>query len=201
MIDKNGYYFKYIEEETDKYVLKRTELKSKIQKMRKNGQKFFLLSNSSFEYSNILLNQAIGEDWKNCFDLFLFHSCKPGFYTKDTPFVLLDKDTGNILESEVKELKEGELYSEGNLKQLESFLQSKPLYVGDHLLSDVMTPNILCHWDTLLILTQNTTGEEYKSIGTKWNEMINKDKCDTLSTKICMKYSIGYLHDLDEIEV
>lgn len=78
--------------------------------MRKNGIKFFLLSNSSYEYSNILLNQGIGEDWKDCFDLFLFLSHKPKFYSNNEPFILHDKITGKQIDTHVNELKEGNIY-------------------------------------------------------------------------------------------
>lgn len=60
-----------------------------------------------------------------------------------------------------------------------------------------MVPKAYCHWDTLLIITENNN-EDYKGIGTKWHNLID-DKLNTLASEINKKFSIGYLHDLTDI--
>jgi 5'-nucleotidase len=77
-----------------KYIKKDEKLKKLLTLMSKSGKKIFLLTNSEFYYSNLVLGYLLNDkekDWKDYFgnnyinqDVIIVSACKPVFFSDGT---------------------------------------------------------------------------------------------------------------------
>lgn len=64
-----GDYFPEVARDTDRYILAQPHLRSSLEKLRANGKRLFLATNSHEEYMELIMSQTLGPDWKTLFDL------------------------------------------------------------------------------------------------------------------------------------
>ena len=113
-----------------------------FQKLRAEGTKLFLVTNSNYDYAGLLMNQAFGADWRDLFELIVYRANKKrGFFAGDGPFLRYDGDgqDGTAVDrlAPAAELGTKE-FCEGNSTELRRFLGSdRVAYVGDDLWGDV----------------------------------------------------------------
>jgi len=80
-----GYYFPDLRADVSKFIELRPSVKEYLSKVRKDtSTKVFLLTNSGFDYTNLLLNYAFGTDWQDSFDVLSFL-----FMSELSPLVLI----------------------------------------------------------------------------------------------------------------
>ena len=75
------------------------------------------------------------ESWRDYFDIILVNGRKPSFFNDPNPFIRLDQH-GNPLDEVVSELSPRQIYSGGNIHDLERMMNltgAQILYVGDHI--------------------------------------------------------------------
>lgn len=126
----------------------------------KKTKKVFLLSGSHIDYANFSATQSLGENWKDLFDIAVFYSRKPGFFTSERPYYSTDSQM--LSECDVVEnIRFGNIYSQGNWNQLHKLImketgKSKPksLYVGDNILQDVVAPFRFSGLDTIAVVEE-----------------------------------------------
>lgn len=112
-------------------------------KLRAEGKKIFLLTNSSFEYANIILNHVIkNTPWLTLFDTVVTQAQKPQFFTHDTPF---------LSHAHHQVIVGGNIH---DLQQRLGVLGSQVLYVGDHIYGDVLRSKKESFWQTCLIIKE-----------------------------------------------
>ena len=61
-----------------------------LQILKEKGKMIFFLTNSSVEYTELVMKQALGQNWKNYFDFQVANCFKPLFHVHDCPFYCLD---------------------------------------------------------------------------------------------------------------
>ena len=120
----NGYFFPPLTDHPEKYLFTRYDVADWLKKMRSGSEtkkpvKLFLLTNSLPEFSRMLCEFAFGPDWRSLFDLILFHGRKPNFWIQNPPVKfewLKIQPNGEfvIIDDNVKELQQGEMYQFGN---------------------------------------------------------------------------------------
>merc|ERR1712073_201385 len=106
-----------------------------LQTLKENGKKVFLITNSDWGYTNDIMTylfedptvcdeRYVGSKWYNVFDLVVTDSRKPTFFTTGTPLFEVDCQTGvhKELTGDDAMMKEGHVYSGGNVLQLEDAL-------------------------------------------------------------------------------
>ncbi len=49
---------------TEKYIQRRDDFREILVKLREAGKKIFIATNSHAEYTNLIMTQSIGEDWR-----------------------------------------------------------------------------------------------------------------------------------------
>lgn len=60
-----GYYFQELRDNVEKYIEKRCSIKEFLAEVRKESNtKVFLLTNSGYDYTKLLLEYAFGPDWE-----------------------------------------------------------------------------------------------------------------------------------------
>ncbi|XP_026671478.1 5'-nucleotidase domain-containing protein 1 isoform X2 [Ceratina calcarata] len=174
-LDK-GQFFPALKTSPEKYMYKcTTRTISWLKELRKH-RVTFLLTGSNADFVNFTASYALGEDWKSLFDINICFAKKPGFFTENRPFLQVNNfEEGAAIES--KDLKRGEIYSQGNWKGLTEFLgymsekeNPRCLYVGDNLVQDIYAPNSFVQCDTI------TVSEEQMSEGMVHQKLSHQDE-------------------------
>lgn len=153
-----------------------------LRRLRDDGLKIFLLTNSYWEYTSTAMNFLYyGErvddevqtrnDWLELFDLVIVGSCKPAFFLD--PYLNLFRvrsdgslrNTDGVYEIDAlgqngasKFLSKGKTFQGGNWLHLQALLETKAgeeiLYVGDHLYADVLRSKRTLGWRSAFIIPE-----------------------------------------------
>lgn len=171
----------------------------------KKTKKVFLISGSHVDYANFTATQSLGENWKELFDVVVFYSRKPGFFTADRPYYGTDAEMLNECDV-VDDIRFGNVYSQGNWNQLHDLFKKetgkpepKCLYVGDNVLQDVVAPSKYSGLDTVAIIEEmkldcndpDTNPDNSMLKPNKWSSyLIDGDKKETsIWTSFISKHS------------
>lgn len=158
-------YFKAMRATPQRYILPCSEkLLGWLQELRRSGKKTFLLTGSNIDFANLTATTALGKDWQDQFDFVVTYAKKPGFFTMQRPFLMVDYEAQReVPDSELShqaELQSGDIYSQGNWQQLHSALAkligketraARALYFGDNIIQDIYTPVKYGGFDTVAI--------------------------------------------------
>ncbi|KAM0725309.1 5'-nucleotidase domain-containing protein 1 [Formica fusca] len=148
----------------------------------------FLLTGSYVDFASFTASYALGKDWQSLFDIVVCYARKPGFFINNRPFftVINNHETCCCVTS--KDLKRGEIYSQGNWKELSEFLvgvtgksDQRCLYIGDNVIQDIYVPNVFAHCDTLAVM------EEQMSEGMLYHGLTHPDE-NILNSKFWGSY-------------
>lgn len=162
-------YFASVKIEPGKYIHRSSEaLKNWLTELRKH-KTVFLLTGSHVDFASFTSTYAFGKDWRNFFDIVICFAKKPGFFTKDRPFLRSHDTEETTEEIDPSQLQLGEVYTQGNwnglmqcLAQKSKTTTPKVLYVGDNLIQDVYSPNEYSKADTIALaeemLAEGMTG-------------------------------------------
>ena len=161
----------------EKYITYDPNIFPMLDSFRKAGMKTFLLTNSLYDYTHVVMNYLEGRkagdkkdyEWTHHFDVIIAGGCKPQFLVDDNslPFFRInpiDESLTNIDSIPVRKeqvdafLKQGKLFQGGNAPILHKLLQLKSadrlLYVGDHVYADVLRSKRSLGWRTCLIIPE-----------------------------------------------
>src|SRR3569623_689541 len=125
---------------------------STLHKFRSSGKKLFLLTNSLYDYTQVVMSYLLdGErkaypSWRNYFDIVIVGGAKPAFFNALRPFVQIDPDTTPPVMNgtgpvEVKHLSRDKIYQGGNViafEQMTGIKGEQVLYIGDHIYGDIL---------------------------------------------------------------
>ncbi|HEY3452173.1 MAG TPA: HAD-IG family 5'-nucleotidase [Myxococcales bacterium] len=145
-----------------RFILPDPELGPTLHKLRSGGKKLFLLTNSGWDYTDLvmrfLLDGFLPEypSWRHYFDLVVAFAGKPSFFSEARPFLELDPSTGKVL-GEARSLERGKAYQGGNLADFERMAGiggEKVLYVGDHIYGDILKSKKSSLWRTCMIIEE-----------------------------------------------
>lgn len=167
------------------YIIKDPSMVSDLEKFKKHGKKIFILTNSDFFYSKLLLDYAINpflkehKSWVELFEFVITFAQKPKFFYDDLKFLKIDPATGNMTNEESK-LSPG-VYQSGNARKFTADLDLNGddiLYIGDHIYGDILRLKKDCNWRTAMIIEEL----EQEIINNKKNEPVINE-IDTLMRK------------------
>lgn len=208
---KDSKYFEAIKADPGKFIYKCEPAVLEWLKKLKEKKKSFLITGSHIDFANLTAGYAIGDNWREYFDLVICYAKKPGFFTFDREFMQLEgiKETSSI---KVEDMRAGNVYTQGNFKQLRQFISSitekenpNILYVGDNLIQDVFTPNKHCGVDTIAIIEEMLAegvdyNEKYEILRSSvWGSYFHTNGEDTLWERIIRKHSKICVPCIDEI--
>ncbi len=146
----------------ERYVDRDPLLCRTLHKLRSSGKKLFVLTNSHWPYTDALmsylLDGALDEypSWRNYFEVVIVAAKKPGFFTDEVPFALLDAD-GNVESRSPKRFEKGRVYQGGNVSDFEEaigFSGEDILYVGDHIYGDILRSKTHSLWRSALVVEE-----------------------------------------------
>jgi HAD superfamily 5'-nucleotidase-like hydrolase len=143
----------------DKYVMKNEAVVAGLERFKFHGKKLFLLTNSLYDYTKVLMDFALNpflkkhKDWTELFDVVITGAQKPRFFWDKLRLLKVDPSTG--LMTNYESALEPGLYQGGCADILtKSFKVSgeEILYIGDHIYGDIVRLKKDCNWRTALVV-------------------------------------------------
>lgn len=157
-----------ISKNLDAYVIKDNSVVEGLKHYIKHGKKIFVLTNSEFHYTKLLLEYAIdpflekGESWRDVFSYVITMANKPRFFYDNLKFLSVNPIDGSM-NNHNSQLVPG-IYQGGNAKKMTEDLNingDEILYIGDHIYGDILRLKKDCNWRTALVVEE--LGEEIAS--------------------------------------
>lgn len=151
----------YLSENMEQYVIRDASIVNGLKAFKEHGKKIFILTNSDYRYTRILLDYAInpfldkGETWKDLFEIIITFSDKPRFFYDKLRFLRVDPKTG-LMTNHNGPITSG-IYQGGNATKFSEDLQvsgDEILYVGDHIYGDILRLKKVCNWRTALVVEE-----------------------------------------------
>ena len=144
----------------DKYIVRDKRIVDALLKFKRYGKKLMLITNSDYDYSSKVMEYFFSPftktPWQQIFDLVVVSSNKPDFFTGHNRFLRVNLENG-YLSNFFGPIEWGKVYQGGNAESLENDLKIKPteiLYMGDHILGDVVTLKETIGWRTGLVVKE-----------------------------------------------
>ncbi|CAH8536349.1 unnamed protein product [Schistosoma rodhaini] len=148
------------------YVERDPRLCTLLDRLRVNGAKVFLLTNSDFEYSHAIMSYILGDPrpdgtirkWTSYFDYIVTDARKPAFFQEGTILRVVCQDTGQpSIGHHMGPLETGQIYSGGSCEVFSNLIGARGkdvLYVGDHVYGDILKSKKTVGWRTYLIIPE-----------------------------------------------
>jgi len=148
-----------------KYIENDEYLRQALDQLKESKRKMFLLTNSLYDYTIVVMNYVYGENWEDLFDVIICGASKPAFLTdSNLPIYRVNSDhtlcntEGPVYGEASEYLAQGKIFQGGNWKHLHGLLEissgSKLLYIGDHMYSDILRSKRQLGWRTMLIIPE-----------------------------------------------
>ena len=185
-----------VRENLSDFIITDKKVVHQLEKFIKHGKKIFILTNSEFPYTKLLLDYAINpflqehDSWMDLFEFTITGSKKPRFFYDNLRFMQINPQDGSMTNVKSK-LKPG-IYQGGSANVFTSDLNLDPghiLYIGDHIYGDIVRLKKDCAWRTGLILEE--LDDELKN--NRLSEDINKNIEELMAQKIPLETEIDNL--------
>ncbi|MCB0415164.1 MAG: HAD-IG family 5'-nucleotidase [Bdellovibrionales bacterium] len=146
----------------EEYIIPDKELVLGLERYKRHGKKIFVLTNSEFFYTKLLLDYAIQpyltehKSWEDLFEFVITMAQKPRFFYDNLKFLRIDPKDGSMTNLDGK-LEKGGIYQGGCAHQFTSDLNLSPdeiLYIGDHIYGDIVRLKKDCSWRTALVVEE-----------------------------------------------
>jgi HAD superfamily 5'-nucleotidase-like hydrolase len=145
----------------DNFIIKDPEVVQGLERFKQHGKKLFVVTNSDYSYTKLLLDYAINpflknhKSWTELFEIVITSAAKPRFFIEDTRFLKIDPNTG-LMSNMDKKLECG-IYQGGSARIFTNDLNVDPdeiLYIGDHIYGDIVRLKKDCAWRTALVVEE-----------------------------------------------
>lgn len=143
------------------YVHKEKAVVEGLKRLKRYGKQLFILTNSEYYYTKLLLEYAINpflepnEDWHNLFEYVITLAGKPRFFYDNPRFLSVNPMDGTMTNFHGN-IKPG-IYQGGCARKFTEDLQVKGdevLYIGDHIYGDILRLKKDCNWRTALVVEE-----------------------------------------------
>jgi HAD superfamily 5'-nucleotidase-like hydrolase len=141
------------------FIVQDPEIPLVLEKLKRDGKKLLVITNSEYSYTKLLLDYAIqpylkeNKHWSDLFELTITLAQKPRFFTDRNNFLQIDPSTGHLMNF-YGPVTQG-IFQGGNAKKLQKDLGltgDEILYLGDHIYGDVVSIKKSFNWRTGLVL-------------------------------------------------
>lgn len=161
---RDGSLKEMVKQNLDEYIIKDPGLVAGLEKFRRHGKKIFVLTNSDYHYTKLLLDYAIQpflkehKSWVDLFEFVITFASKPKFFYESQRYLRVNPADGTMTNMEGK-LTPG-IYQGGNAKKFTSDLDlagDDILYIGDHIYGDILRLKKDCNWRTAMVIEELNT--------------------------------------------
>jgi HAD superfamily 5'-nucleotidase-like hydrolase len=185
-----------------KYIAPDEDTVRSLERFKRHGKQLWVITNSDFEYSKLLLDFAINpflkehKNWMDLFNIVVTLAQKPKFFTDKLPLLKVDPKTG-LMKNHFGPIEEG-VYQGGcamTIQKSAGLTGEQILYLGDHIYGDVLQIKKTCNWRTALVIDELIAETQALERASGINGEINS----LMKTKIEIEQKIDELFD-KEIE-
>ncbi|MBX9766779.1 MAG: HAD-IG family 5'-nucleotidase, partial [Bdellovibrionales bacterium] len=150
-----------VRENLERFIVRDEKLVRGLERFKKHGKRLFVLTNSAFDYTKLLLDYTITpflknhKDWVELFEFVITSSQKPRFFWDKLEFLRIDPTNGTMTTVGSK-LKPG-VYHGGCANAFSKSLGLSGediLYIGDHIYGDILRLKKDCNWRTGLVVEE-----------------------------------------------
>ena len=143
------------------YIIPDPDVVRGLERFKSHGKKLFLLTNSFYEYTKMLLDYTIlpflsnHKHWLDLFDIIITGGDKPRFFYDEIPFLRIDPDTSTMT-NDRRVITKG-VFQGGNAKIFTKSMnlnEEDILYIGDHIYGDIVRLKQECNWRTGLVVEE-----------------------------------------------
>jgi HAD superfamily 5'-nucleotidase-like hydrolase len=161
------------------YILKEENVALGLEKYKRHGKKIFVLTNSDYFYTKLLLDYAINpflkdhKSWSELFELVITSAEKPRFFQGDSKFLKVNSADGTMTNLYDK-LSPG-MYQGGCASKFTKDLDlqgDEILYIGDHIYGDILRLKKDCNWRTAMVIEELDTEIQRNKIAEPTNNEI-----------------------------
>lgn len=154
-----------VAKDLDRFIVRDPECVKGLERYRKHDKKIFIVTNSDFSYSKLLLDYAINpflttcKSWEELFEVVVTYASKPRFFYDSLRFLKIDPTNGTMTNYDGP-IKQG-VYQGGGANKFARDLGIEGddiLYIGDHIYGDILRLKKDCNWRTALVVEE--LGEE-----------------------------------------
>lgn len=165
VIHADGSLKEKVAKDLSRYVKKDKALVKGLKRFISHGKKLFIVTNSDYFYSKLLLDYAInpyltkGQTWQDLFTYVITLAAKPKFFYEKSRFLKINPADGSM--TNVNGKLEPGIYQGGHAQKFSDDLNltgEHILYVGDHIYGDILRLKKDCNWRTALVVEE--LGEE-----------------------------------------
>lgn len=158
---RDGTLKAHVRQNVKKFIMQEPALVKTLEKFKRHGKKLWVITNSDFDYTKLLLDYAINpflkesKNWQELFNLVVTFSAKPKFFTDRSPLLQVDPATG-FMKNHHGKIADG-VYQGGNAASLQKdagLSGEQILYLGDHIFGDVLKIKKTCNWRTALVIEE-----------------------------------------------
>ena len=158
---RDGTLKRQVRQNVKKYIIQDATAVETLEKFKKHGKQLWVITNSDYEYTKLLLDYAINpflkeyKDWSQLFNLVVTYASKPKFFTDKMPFLQIDPATG-LMQNHHGKIEDG-VYQGGtaqNIQRNSGLSGEQILYLGDHIYGDVLKIKKTCNWRTALVIDE-----------------------------------------------
>ena len=143
----------------EKFIVKDPDVVRGLERFRKHDKKLFVLTNSDFHYTKLLMDFAINpflteyKDWSELFEFVITAAQKPRFFFDNLKFLRVNPIDGTMTTWD-EPLTPG-IYQGGCASIFTKNLKldgDDILYIGDHIYGDILRLKKDCNWRTAMVV-------------------------------------------------
>ncbi len=158
---RDGSLKNVVKQDLDRFIIKDPEVVSHLERYKKHGKKVFIVTNSDYEYTKLLLDYAINpflkdhKSWMDLFELTITSGQKPRFFYDNLKFLKVNPADGSMT-NHYDKLVPG-IYQGGCASTFTNDLGlegDEILYVGDHIYGDILRLKKDCGWRTAMVIEE-----------------------------------------------
>lgn len=158
---RDGSLKEVVKKNLDKYIIKDPNVVAGLERYKVHGKKIFVLTNSDFTYTKLLLDYAINpflkdhKSWMDLFEIVVTFAQKPRFFYDNLKFLKVDPNTGSMVNYD-QPLVPG-IYQGGGAEVFTRDLGlegDEILYIGDHIYGDILRLKKDCGWRTAMVIEE-----------------------------------------------
>lgn len=145
----------------ENYIVKDEAVVRGLERYRRHEKKLFVLTNSDFHYTKLLLDYAINpflkdhKDWSELFEFVVTSAQKPRFFIDNLKFLKVNPVDGTMTNHDAP-LVPG-IYQGGCAETFTRDLGldgDDILYIGDHIYGDILRLKKDCNWRTAMVVEE-----------------------------------------------
>ncbi|KTD23221.1 HAD-IG family 5'-nucleotidase [Legionella londiniensis] len=160
-VHAEGTLKQHICDNPERFIYRDREVVEGLKRYIHHGKKIFILTNSEYQYANLLLNYALtpylekGERWHDLFEYVITIANKPRFFYDEYRFLRVNPEDGSMTNFSGP-ITPG-IYQGGYATKFTEDLQltgDEILYIGDHIYGDILRLKKDCNWRTALVVEE-----------------------------------------------